>query len=87
MSQPQLSREPDFRGNTGNRGNGQQPCGFQVLPMNKRGGNNGNTSLYTGATASLPVAESKTPATGCYFQPTVNKGIFLCCHVASNFEN
>ncbi|KAA0010758.1 hypothetical protein F0A17_16200 [Billgrantia pellis] len=87
MSQPQRSQEPDFRGNTGNRGNSQQPCGFQALPMDKRGGNNGNTSLYTGVTDYQPVAESKTPATGCHFQATENKAIFLCCHVATDFEN
>ncbi len=41
-----FTREPSFCGNTGYNGNTQQPCGLQLLPINKRGGNKGNTYLY-----------------------------------------
>ncbi|WP_413615131.1 hypothetical protein MRB56_17700 [Halomonas cupida] len=87
MSQGNSSHEPDFRGNTGNGAAVQQPCGFQALPIDKRGGNNGNTSLSIPIPPPVPVADSKTPATDCHFQSIENKGVCPCCHVATNFEN
>ena len=87
MSQGNFSQEPDFHGNTGNGATTQQPCGLQALPIDKRGGNNGNTSLSIPTPPPISVADSKTPATGCHFQSIENKAFYLCCHVATNFQN
>ncbi|MBY5984249.1 hypothetical protein KUW18_09110 [Halomonas sp. DP5Y7-2] len=87
MSQGNSSQEPDFHGNTGNGATTQQPCGLQALPIDKRGGNNGNTSLSIPIPLPISVADSKTPATGCHFQSIENKAFYLCCHVATNFQN
>ncbi|MBR9803854.1 hypothetical protein GYB59_20145 [bacterium] len=87
MSQGNSSHEPDFHGNTGNGATTQQPCGLQALPIDKRGGNNGNTSLSIPIPPPISVADSKTPATGCHSQSIENKALYLCCHVATNFQN
>ncbi|WP_139284328.1 hypothetical protein [Salinicola sp. MIT1003] len=82
-----FSREPSFSGNTGNNGNAQQPCGLQPLPIEQRGGNNGNTSPCIPIYGFRPVAFSKTVATGCHNQAIEFIGFYQCCRVAADFEN
>lgn len=82
----QFTREPSFGGNTGYTGNGQQPCGLQALPINKRGGNQGNTSLYIYITNASSCCRFKKAATSCQKKYQLNQGCYRCCHVAPFFE-
>ncbi|CAO1662181.1 hypothetical protein NYA30BAC_01524 [Halomonas sp. NYA30] len=60
-----FTREPSFCGNTGYNGNTQQPRGLQPLPINKRGGNKGNTYLYIYRAPDFVCCRFKKAATGC----------------------
>jgi len=83
----QITREPSFCGNTGNKGNTQQSCGLQPLPIGKRGGNKGNTYLYLGIEIHIVCSHFKKVATGCQKKYQLNQCYCLCCHVAAVFEN
>lgn len=87
MMQGLFTREPSFCGNTGYIGNAQQPCGLQVLPINKRGGNKGNTYLYIYITPVSVRCRFKKAATGCQKNIQLNQWRYRCCHVARLFEN
>lgn len=87
MMDRQITREPSFCGNTGNKGNTQQPCGLQPLPIGKRGGNKGNTYLYLGIERHIVCCHLKKVATGCQKKYQLNQCYCHCCHVAAVFEN
>ena len=82
-----FTREPSFCGNTGYNGNVQQPCGLQVLPINKRGGYKGNTYLYIYITPDSVRCRFKKAATGFQKKYQLNQWCYRCCHVARFFEN
>lgn len=81
-----FTREPNFCGNTGYNGNAQQPCGLQPLPINKRGGNKGNTYLYIYRAPDFVCCRFKKAATGCQKKYQLNQCCYRCCHVAHVFE-
>lgn len=87
MMQGLFTREPSFCGNTGYNGNAQQPCGLQVLPINKRGGNKGNTYIYIYIAPDYMRCRFKKAATGCQKKYQLNQWCYRCCHVARFFEN
>lgn len=82
-----FTREPSFCGNTGYNGYAQQPCGLQVLPINKRGGYKGNTYLYIYITPDSVRCRFKKAATGFQKKYQLNQWCYRCCHVARFFEN
>lgn len=83
----QFTREPSFYGNTGYNGNAQQSRGVEVLPINKRGGNKGNTYLYTYISPVPTCCRFQKAATGCQKKYQLNQWCYRCCHVARIFEN
>lgn len=87
MMQGLFTREPSFCGNTGYNGNAQQPCGLQVLPINKRGGYKGNTYLYIYIDPDSVCCRFKKAATGCQKKYQLNQCYCRCCHVAPVFQN
>lgn len=87
MMQGLFTREPSFCGNTGYNGYAQQPCGLQVLPINKRGGYKGNTYLYIYITPDSVRCRFKKAATGFQKKYQLNQWCYRCCHVARFFEN
>ena len=82
-----FTREPSFCGNTGYNGNVQQPCGLQVLPINKRGGYKGNTYLYISIDPDSVCCRFKKAATGCQKNIQLNQWRYRCCLVAPLFAN
>ena len=81
-----FTREPSFCGNTGYNGNTQQPRSLQPLPINKRGGNKGNTYLYIYRDPAFVCCRFKKAATGCQKKYQLNQWCYRCCLVARVFE-